>query len=143
MNTLLFMLYSIIFICIWYVFNQYFKDHSYETNQPVRINMNQYLNPWKEHFGNDKLSTPNIRNIVQTALRQLKTKDDTKPQIEQKTHFKNDMELYLIGPNKDTFYKNLRENRKKPTTMKTIKPRTIEDYFGSSTKNKHIELGQL
>ena len=53
------------------------------------------------------------------------------------------MELYLIGPNKDTFYNNLRENRKNPTNTTTIKAHTMEDYFGTTKQSNNLDLGQL
>ena len=41
MDTIVFILYAVIFVCIWYVFNQYFKDHSKEVRQPIRVNVGQ------------------------------------------------------------------------------------------------------
>ena len=134
MDTLIFILYGIIFICIWYVFNQYFKDHSKEKRQPVRINMNANIQKWKEHFSgtDDKLSIPNIRNLVKKALGQVTDEDKMKPRVEQTKQIETDMELYLIGPNKDHFYKNLQENRQKPTSMTTIETNDINSYFGTN-----------
>ena len=140
MDTLIFTLYAVIFICIWCVFNQYFKDHSHEKRQPIRINTKEFM---KEHFAIDKLSVPSIRNMVQSALGQLENTNNNKPSIEPKNDFKTDMELYLIGPNKDTFYNNLRENRKNPTNATTIKACTMEDYFGTTKQSNNLDLGQL
>ena len=137
MDTIIFLLYGLIFICIWYVFNQYFKDHSKEKRRPVRINMNAVnanIQKWKEHFTgtDDKLSIPNIRNMVKKALGQITNEDTMKPKVEQTTQIETDMELYLIGPNKETFYKNLQENRKTPTSMTTIETNDIDSYFGTN-----------
>lgn len=132
MDTIIFLLYGIIFICIWYVFNQYFKDHSKEKRQPVRINMKANIQKWKEHFSgtDDKLSIPNIRNMVKRALGQIENEDTMKPKVTQTKQIEKDMELYLIGPSKDNFYKNLQKNREKPTHMTTIKTNDIDSYFG-------------
>ena len=50
MDTIVFLLYAVIFACIWYVFNQYFKDHSKEVRQPIRVNVGAELQKWKEPF---------------------------------------------------------------------------------------------
>jgi hypothetical protein len=137
MNTIIFILYGLIFICIWYVFNQYFKDHSKEKRQPVRVNMNAMntnIKNWKEHFSgiDNKLSIPNIRNMVKKALGQITNEDSMKPKVEQSKQIETDMELYLIGPDKHDFYKNLQENRKKPTSITTIETNDMDSYFGTS-----------
>ena len=38
MNTIMFLLCAVIFACIWYVFNQYFKDHSTKNMNSINVN---------------------------------------------------------------------------------------------------------
>lgn len=142
MDTIIFLLYTIIFICIWYVFNQYFKDHSKEVRQPIRVNVPQNIQRWKEHFlgGENKLSIHNIKNMVKKAMNQI-SNDETdlaKPKVEEMKTIDTDMELYLIGPDKEAFFKNLQEGRKKPTLIETNKGNLdIESYFGTNKIDNH------
>ena len=113
MDTIVFLLYAVIFACIWYVFNQYFKDHSKEMRQPIRVNVGAELQKWKEHFlgnNNKDLSVPNIKNMIEKAMNQIseEEKNPMKPKVEATKTIDTDMEMYLIG-DKDTFFKNLQE----------------------------------
>ena len=148
MDTIIFLLYAIIFICIWYVFNQYFKDHSKEVRQSIRVNVPQNIQRWKEHFlgGENKFSIHNIKNMVKKALNQISNddSDSTKPKVEETKTIDTDMELYLIGPDKETFFKNLQEERKNPTLVETKKSNLdIESYFGTNKRGNNKIVSML
>mgnify|MGYP006221623231 CR=1 FL=1 len=70
--------------------------------------------------------------IAKKALGQITNEDSMKPKVEQSKQIETDMELYLIGPDKHDFYKNLQENRKKPTSITTIETNDMDSYFGTS-----------
>lgn len=148
MDTIIFLLYAIIFICIWYVFNQYFKDHSKEVRQPIRVNVPQNIQRWKEHFlgGENTLSIHNIKNMVKKAMDQISNdeSDSAKPKVEETKTINTDMELYLIGSDKDTFFKNLQQERKKPTLVETNKSNLdIESYFGTNKIDNNSIINML
>lgn len=148
MDTIVFILYAVIFICIWYVFNQYFKDHSKEVRQPIRVNVGAELQKWKEHFlghNNKDLSVPNIKNMIQKALGQISEEETNsmKPKVEATKTIETDMEMYLIG-NKDEFFKNVQESRNNPTLVKTNKRNLdINSYFGTNKKESNTIVSML
>ena len=148
MDTILFMLYAIIFACIWYVFNQYFKDHSKEVRQPIRVNVGAELQKWKEHFlgnNNRDLSVPNIKNMIKKAMNQIseEEKNPMKPKVEATNTIETDMEMYLIG-DKDNFFKNLQKNRSNPTLVETNKQNLdIDTYFGTNKKESNAIVSML
>jgi hypothetical protein len=147
MDTIVFILYAVIFVCIWYVFNQYFKDHSNEVRQPIRVNVGAELQKWKEHFlGDNKkdLSVPNIKNMIQKAMGQISEETNSvKPKVEETKTIDTDMEMYLIG-DKDSFFKNLQENRMKPTLVETNKRNLdIDSYFGTNKKDNNAIVSML
>ena len=148
MDTIVFLLYAVIFICIWYVFNQYFKDHSKEVRQPIRVNVGAELQKWKEHFlghNNKDLSVPNIKNMIQKALGQISEEETNsmKPKVEATKTIETDMEMYLIG-NKDEFFKNVQESRNNPTLVKTNKRNLdINSYFGTNKKESNTIVSML
>ena len=148
MDTIVFILYAVIFICIWYVFNQYFKDHSKEVRQPIRVNVGAELQKWKEHFlghNNKDLSVPNIKNMIQKALGQISEEETNsmKPKVEATKTIETDMEMYLIG-NKDEFFKNVQESRNNPTLVKPNKRNLdINSYFGTNKKESNTIVSML
>jgi hypothetical protein len=148
MDTIVFILYAVIFISIWYVFNQYFKDHSKEVRQPIRVNVGAELQKWKEHFlgnNNKELSVPNIKNMIQKAMNQISEEETNpmKPKVEATKTIDTDMEMYLIG-DKDSFFKNLQENRNKPTLVETNKQTLdIDSYFGTNKKDSNAIVSML
>ena len=148
MDTIVFILYAVIFISIWYVFNQYFKDHSKEVRQPIKVNVGAELQKWKEHFlgnNNKELSVPNIKNMIQKAMNQISEEETNpmKPKVEATKTIDTDMEMYLIG-DKDSFFKNLQENRNKPTLVETNKQTLdIDSYFGTNKKDSNAIVSML
>ena len=148
MDTIVFLLYAVIFACIWYVFNQYFKDHSKEVRQPIRVNVGAELQKWKEHFlgnNNKELSVPNIKNMIKKAMDQISEEETNpmKPKVEATKTIETDMEMYLIG-DKDSFFKNLQENRNKPTLVETNKRNLdIDSYFGTNKKDSNAIVSML
>jgi hypothetical protein len=148
MDTIVFLLYAVIFACIWYVFNQYFKDHSKEMRQPIRVNVGAELQKWKEHFlghNNKDLSVPNIKNMIQKAMGQISEEETNsmKPKVEATKTIETDMEMYLIG-NKDAFFKNVQESRNNPTLVKTNKRNLdINSYFGTNKKESNTIVSML
>jgi hypothetical protein len=147
MDTIVFILYAVIFVCIWYVFNQYFKDHSNEMRQPIRVNVGAELQKWKEHFlGDNKkdFSVPNIKNMIQKAMGQISEETNSmKPKVEATKTIDTDMEMYLIG-DKDSFFKNLQENRMKPTLVETNKNNLdIDSYFGTNKRDNNAIVSML
>ena len=146
MNTLIFLLYAVIFACVWYVFNQYFKDHSNEMIHPIRKNMGVNLQKWKEHFlgGDDKnVSMTDIKDMVKKAMDQITNETSMKPVIEETNMIKTDMELYLIGPNKNDFYKNLQKSRQVPTQVKTNTNITDMDFYLGTSKKENNSIVNL
>ena len=147
MDTIVFLLYAVIFACIWYVFNQYFKDHSGELKEPIKINMGGEFQKWKEHFSvGDKidLSIPNIKKTLQKALNQLtnKNEDSIKPKVTESKIIDTDMELYLIGNDKEAFIEEIKNSRTVPTQVQVNKNNLdLDFYLGTNKKNK--TLGSL
>ena len=134
MNSLLFILYACIFSCIWYVFNEYFKDHKKEYKQPIKIG--KYLQKWKEHFSSNNET---IQTMVKKALSQINEPTNINaPQVKEADTVKTDMELYLIGPDTDTFLKNINENRQNATLTKSIINPDLHNYLGANKKQNTI-----
>ena len=148
MDTIVFLLYAVIFACIWYVFNQYFKDHSKEVRQPIRVNVGAELQKWKEHFlgnNNKELSVPNIKNMIKKAMNQISEEETNsmKPTVEATNTIDTDMEMYLIG-DKDTFFKNLQESRNTSTLVETNNQNIdIDSYFGTNKKDSNAIVSML
>lgn len=148
MDTIVFLLYAVIFACIWYVFNQYFKDHSKEVRQPIRVNIGAELQKWKEHFlgnNNKELSVPNIKNMIQKAMNQISEEETNpmKPKVAATKTIETDMEMYLIG-DKDSFSKQLQESRKNPTLVESNKRNLdIDSYFGTNKKDSNAIVSML
>ena len=74
MDTIIFLLYAIIFACIWYVFNQYFKDYNSKEKR------HSYLQKWKVDFSlKDKnLSKNDIKHMVSMAMGQISNEESVK-----------------------------------------------------------------
>ena len=130
------------------MFNQYFKDHSNEVRQPIRVNVGAELQKWKEHFlgnNNKELSVPNIKNMIKKAMNQIseEEKNPMKPKVEATKTIDTDMEMDLIG-DKDSFFKNLQENRNKPTLVETNKRNLdIDSYLGTNKKESNAIVSML
>jgi hypothetical protein len=111
------------------------------------VNIGAEIQRWKEHFsGGDenKFSIPNIRNIIKKTMGQISNEDSMKPIVEKSKQIDTDMELYLIGPDKDTFLKNLQENRQIPTIVKTNNNNLdIDLYFGTNKKDSNAIVSML
>ena len=147
MDTIIFLLYAIIFACIWYVFNQYFKDHSDELKEPIRINMGGELQKWKEHFSvGDKidLSISNIKKTLEKALTQLtKNEDSTNPQVTESNIIDTDMELFLIGNGNDmnAFKEEINNSRNVPTQVQINKNNLdLDSYLGINKETETFGL---
>ena len=66
-----------------------------------------------------------------------------KQKVEATKTIETDMEMYLIG-DKDSFFKNLQENRNKPTLVETNKRNLdIDSYFGTNKKESHAIVSML
>ena len=146
MDTIIFLLYAIIIVCIWYVFNQYFKDHSKKRVQPIQVNSHANLHRRREHFstGTNRLSEENIKNMIKKVMNQMSDEDNTKPKVEETKTIETDMELYLIGSDKQTFFKNLQESRSKPTLVEINKTnQDIDSYFGTNKKGNNAIVSML
>jgi len=154
MNTIVFVLYAVIFASVWYVFNQYFKDHTEHKKQPIPVNSinmrnrnanGNNLQRRMEHFTGDAAPDESrIREMVEKALGQINgTNNNMKPKVDDVKKIETDMELYLIGPDKDHFYKNLQKKRQEPTSMVMVKPNDMDAYFGKSKKDNNLFVSML
>ena len=63
---------------------------------------------------------------------------------EETKTIETDMELYLIGSDKQTFFKNLQESRSKPTLVEINKTnQDIDSYFGTNKRGNNAIVSML
>ena len=114
MNNILFILYFVIFICFWIIFNQYAKDFKngfneyFQIHKPKKIDFEKYrkeINKGKKH-----IKVENVNNVFDVEQQDLMS------------HF------FDSKNTKDT--KDLQS-----TKTKVNAPSSLDDYF-SNTRNK-------
>jgi hypothetical protein len=132
MNSLQFVLYGVIFICLWCVFNQYIKDHpktsineGYKNNKNIsKLNNNTLKAPKppkspsniiSKAFGIANDVSDTMHDTVGILLKKVQAQlDDNKPtQTPQgkKVEIQESMESFLMG-NKVDYIRSLEEQKR-------------------------------
>jgi len=133
MNNILFLLYGIIFSCIWFIFNTYFKDFKdvkYDNILPIN----------KENFNTAKQYLKDLFNLTKndTQLDKYKNEDINLKNTNGKYDANLDLYYVLLGKPHQDFRKQILENNNKKN-VNLIKPfNNIYDYF-QINKSKNLK----
>jgi len=82
--------------------------------------------------------------MIKKVMNQMSDEDNMKPKVEETKTIDTDMELYLIGSDKQTFFKNLQESRSKPTLVEiNTSNQDIDSYLGTNKRDSNVIVSML